>query len=117
MSHSYRNIVFFNHYIVVINIGHKIFKYSYLSAFMSCQDIVKIENPDFYLDVAFKQANKRLGLFREKRISNRFLKSKTLEIERVKTISRSLGKQLRRIIDSFPSLDQMPDFYSELMIT
>jgi len=86
-----------------------------LTFLMNFQSLVKVETPRFYLDVAFRRANNKLKLARQKIIKNRFEKSKQLELLRIEIINDSLINSLKNILVSFPSIDSMPKFYNELV--
>ncbi len=83
---------------------------------MNFQKLAKIENPDTYLDIAFRAARTR----NKPKIVNRKEKLKvikTYEFENVKTAGEALSKCLRRITTSFPDLETLPEFYIELIKT
>ncbi len=83
---------------------------------MNFQDLKKIEGPDFYLDVAFRKASKRVSEIRSSsREKDRFNKSKNLELTRLELIRTVLTEQLNKITDSFPSIDKLDEFYKELI--
>lgn len=82
---------------------------------MSFNDIPKIEEPDFYLGVAFRSAKTKAGLERGKKRKDRIIKSKLIEEVKIQTISDSLQKQLNRIVEKFPRIDELDDFYKELV--
>lgn len=81
---------------------------------MSFQDIPQIEEPNFYLGVAFRRAKTKADLERQKKRKDRLVKSKLVEEVKLQEISKSLQKQLNRIVDKFPIIDDLDDFYKEL---
>ena len=81
---------------------------------MSFQDIPQIEKPDFYLGVAFRKAKAKAELEREKKRKDRIIKSKLVEEVKLQAISSSLQKQLNNILEKFPRINQLDEFYREL---
>lgn len=83
---------------------------------MNFQDLKKVEDSQFYLDVALKKADKKIN---EKRTSikgtSRFLKSRHIELIRIEIIENVINEHLERILTSFPSIDSLDDFYNELI--
>jgi len=78
--------------------------------------IPKIEEHQFYIDIAFARAKKRaielkqgmsgkLNLFHYKKI----------ELARITTVADKLKNDLQDILHSFPSVDALPTFYNELI--
>ncbi len=83
---------------------------------MNFQRMIKIEKPDYYLDLAFGNASKKADLLKGKKSgSTREGKAKTIELERISTVDTILTSQFERILQDFPSFDQLPEFYKELM--
>ena len=83
---------------------------------MNFQDLKKIENDKFYLDVAFKRAKSKSDELRNKiKDKDRLRKSKTLEIAKLEIINSVLAEKLNQITTAFPSLDQLDIFYLELI--
>jgi nucleolar GTP-binding protein len=83
---------------------------------MNFQKLLKVENSDYYLDVAIKRTKKRVDQFRGMRLKGSLLqKSKTIEIEKIEFLEQELREQLTKIPDSFPSIDSLPEFYQELI--
>jgi nucleolar GTP-binding protein len=83
---------------------------------MNFQDLRNIENPDFYLDIAFRRAKERVEVHRGRiACKSQIDKSQQVEIYKLKVISDTLVSQLEKIIKSFPSIDSLPDFYRELV--
>ncbi|MBW2992157.1 50S ribosome-binding GTPase [Candidatus Woesearchaeota archaeon] len=81
---------------------------------MSFQDIPKIEEVDFYLGVAFRSAKAKAELERVKKRKDRLIKSKLVEEVKIQAISSSLQKQLNNIVDKFPRINELDEFYQEL---
>ncbi|RLE38612.1 hypothetical protein DRJ17_03445 [Candidatus Woesearchaeota archaeon] len=87
---------------------------------MNFQSIPKIEAADKYIDIAIKRANKNAQAIAKKaakKTKDKLNKVKTIELERLKIIKSSLINQLERILKNFPNLDELPDFYKELVKT
>ncbi len=82
---------------------------------MNFQNLNKIEKADFYLDIAFGRAKKRAEQSKEKSKKDRFLAQKESEFIRIETISDYLKSQMMKILKSYPSIDELPDFYLELI--
>ena len=84
---------------------------------MNFQDLKKIEKPEIYLDIAFRRAKDRAGIKRMglKKGLKRIDKSKNVELERISVAKQSLIDNLDKIIKSYPSLDDLPEFYKELI--
>ena len=80
---------------------------------MNFQNIEPIQTSKFYLDVAIQRGKKQAN---NVSIKTKDDDKKTLikEKTRVKTIKESLEKSLTNIINTFPGLDGLPEFYTEL---
>jgi len=82
---------------------------------MNFQNLGKIELYTFYLDVAFSSAKAKADSTRAKHFKDKLTKSKVVETERIKAVTRSLIKQLNRILKVFPFIDDLHPFYKELV--
>jgi nucleolar GTP-binding protein len=82
---------------------------------MNFQNLAKIEPYTFYLDVAFSNAKNKADMARSGKFRDRLAKSKAIELEKIRTISALITKQLNRILTSFPFLDDLHPFYRELV--
>ncbi|MBN1644473.1 50S ribosome-binding GTPase [Candidatus Woesearchaeota archaeon] len=85
---------------------------------MNFQGLAKIEKPDFYIDVAFRKANKRAGNVRSKlqgKKLNRMKKSKIIELDKIATVKQSLINQMDNILTSYPQTAHLNPFYLELV--
>jgi len=83
---------------------------------MNFQDLKKIEKPQFYLDVAFNRATKKIKeLKQSKKEKDQVKKAKSLEHIRIDIIESNLNDPLRQIISCFPSIDSLDKFYVELI--
>lgn len=84
---------------------------------MNFQDLKNIENYQFYLDVAFKKAQKRAVIVREgiKKEKSRLVKSQKVELEKLGVIKGVLHDKLMIILKSYPSINRLPPFYQRLI--
>ncbi len=83
---------------------------------MNFQDLTKVENPDFYLDVAFRRAKEKSKQIRSSKLKGtRMEKSRYIETRKIEIIKDSLTSPLNKIVSSFPSIDNLPEFYIELI--
>jgi nucleolar GTP-binding protein len=82
---------------------------------MNFQELKKIETPQTYLDIAFNKASKRGESARDKEAKDRITKSKFIESARIAAVEGSLAERLKEITKNFPSLDDLPIFYLELI--
>ena len=83
---------------------------------MNFQDLVKVETPDFYLDVAFGKTKTKARLIRGSQLKGtRVDKSRYIETRKLEIIKDSLVNCLIKIVKSFPSIDQLPEFYLEMV--
>ncbi|HME86858.1 MAG TPA: GTPase, partial [Candidatus Nanoarchaeia archaeon] len=70
----------------------------------------------FYLDVAIKRTKKKLDMMRDSKMKGSPIeKSKVYEINKLESIEHELKTQLSLILNSFPSFDNLPEFYKELV--
>lgn len=76
---------------------------------------LKVEKPDFYLEIAYSRASRKIDELRPKLKKDRLPKSKTLELTRIEIINTKLSESLTKIIKSFPNLDNLDEFYRELI--
>ncbi|MAG38929.1 GTP-binding protein [Candidatus Woesearchaeota archaeon] len=82
---------------------------------MSFNSIPKVDKPSFYLDIAFRAARKRASIKKSSLKTNKFLKEKTANIEKVDTVRKVLTTKLNSITKSFPNIDGLNDFYFGLV--
>lgn len=82
---------------------------------MNFQGLSKVEDPDFYIDVSFRAASKRGDQLRGEVSGTRIEKSKKIEIEKLIAIKNTACKHLMTILQAFPSLDGMAEFYQEMV--
>lgn len=81
---------------------------------MQLDGISKIEDYQFYLDKAIRSSKKRMGILKGKlkRARNR---DAIMRKEWVKLITASVVKDLEGLEKAFPTLDNLPLFYQELI--
>lgn len=83
---------------------------------MSFVTIGKIEQYDWYLDYAIRNAKKKAAEMRNELHHLEFAHMvKRLESAQMDTIASALKKHLDLIIKSFPSLDDLTEFYNQLV--
>lgn len=83
---------------------------------MNFQSLTKVEKVQFYLDVAFSNATKAAEKTRTKiKTKDRLKKSKSIEIDRMKSVMKTLTSFMDNIIKSFPRFEELPEFYQELV--
>ncbi len=75
--------------------------------------IPKVENYQFYLDVAFKRAKDKAV---QKEFKGDYLTSaKRKEMYKLAVVRDVLTSRLDEIVKKFPRIDELPDFYKELV--
>ena len=81
---------------------------------MNFQGLAKIEKHEWYIDLAFRNANKKA-----KDIKSQMRRTphtiKRAELAKVSEIRRTLRRHFDIILKSFPSIDGMNEFYQELV--
>lgn len=79
-------------------------------------NIPKIESTDMYLQIALTAARKRLASFKASlRRGDPLQKQATLERERLNQIAKSIDKKMKAISKAFPAIDQLSEFYQQLI--
>ncbi|MBI5389911.1 50S ribosome-binding GTPase [Candidatus Woesearchaeota archaeon] len=89
---------------------------------MNFQGLQKIQPANTLLDVAFRGAMESTSAQAGKNLRGKHLETATgrakhLAIHKIETFERSLVKQLTTILISFPTLDELPEFYGALVKT
>ncbi len=79
---------------------------------MSFQAIHRIEKAQTYLDIAVKRALKSKG---PKKRGLAFEKAKPREYDRIGIITETLSEKLSNISKEFPQIDELAEFYRELV--
>ncbi|MBU0666542.1 MAG: GTPase [Nanoarchaeota archaeon] len=81
---------------------------------MDFQKIPPVESADFYIDLAFRKAKVKANVVRSGLKGERLKKSRDIESEKINTIKDAVVPHLKNIISSFPSLEDLDEFYVEL---
>lgn len=81
---------------------------------MNFQGLSKIEKHDWYIDLAFRNANRKARDIKSQ-MRRRPDTIKRAELAKVSEIRRTLRRHLDIILRSFPSIDGMNEFYQELV--
>ncbi len=82
---------------------------------MNFQNLQKIENPDFYLDVAFRRGKAEAVKTRKKVLEKDHIRrAAIIESERIKSVDKVLQGDLKAILEHFPKLEELSPFYKEL---
>lgn len=84
---------------------------------MNFQDLLHVEKYDFYIDLAFRKAKERAETARDKVFRERIEKSRFVECMRVQTVGGTIEKHMEKILLAFPNVDDLPEFYLELIKT
>ena len=83
---------------------------------MNFQDLKTVETADFYLDIAIKRTKKKMEKLREESLRGTPLqRSKFIELSKLESIESEIKQQFFPIVKSFPSLDNLPEFYKHLI--
>lgn len=80
---------------------------------MSFYDMPPVPTADQLLDIAFSRAKRAAE--KKQRSKETIIEQKERDILRFDSVSGNLQDRLQNIISSFPSLDQLNDFYQELL--
>lgn len=82
---------------------------------MDFQKIHRIEDYNFYLDLAFRKAKKRAQTLSKQLDLKKLERTKVIELERINTIKQLLYDRFSSIIKSYPNFDKFSIFYKELI--
>lgn len=83
---------------------------------MNFQSIKPVEPYQFYLDLAFRRAREKGEKLRGTKLKGqRHQKSKYIELMKMQVISDTLISRMESIIKSFPNLDDLDEFYAQLL--
>jgi nucleolar GTP-binding protein len=81
---------------------------------MNFQGLGKVESADWYIDLAFRSANKLAkGMKEQMRASPDSIKR--VEISKISEIKKVLSRHFSMILTAFPSIDSLPEFYQQLL--
>lgn len=81
---------------------------------MAFQSIGKVETAQGYIDIAFKAGQSKVSSMKQKP-RTKIEKIRAEERKRISTIEKVLAKAFTRVMKNFPSLDDLPEFYKELV--
>ena len=82
---------------------------------MSLFDIKEVKNADYYIDHAFRRANKKSEILKN-RVKGEFVsKTKKIEISKIDVVKDVLLDDLGQILNNFPKMEQESVFYKELI--
>jgi nucleolar GTP-binding protein len=85
---------------------------------MNFQDLKTVEGPNFYLDVAIKRTKKKSEKLRQGSLrGSQLQRSKFIELSKLESIETELTNQLTSIVKSYPSFDNMSEFYKQMLET
>ncbi len=83
---------------------------------MNFQDLKTVESAEFYLDVAFRKASKRISEINSTiKGKDGLSRAKNKEVMRIDIIRAHLTETLTKILISFPDIDSLDMFYQELI--
>lgn len=87
---------------------------------MNFQKLRTVEKSDFYLDVAFSRAKKETDAFRSQfKLGNyqgaKVKKAREVELKRMKVVKDVLEEQFAKILESYPNIDNLDEFYIGLI--
>jgi len=85
---------------------------------MSFQTIQRIENPETYIDISFKSAEEAGAAKRKEFVGkkvNKLIRSRVIEITKIKSLTKTAAKLLDGILKAFPSFDRLDPFYNALV--
>lgn len=82
---------------------------------MSFQFIEKVESADFYLDVAFRKAKSKVSIYKGKKLTDRSQRGKHAELIRIEVVKDQLVNRLQKILNSFPVIEDLHEFYIALV--
>ena len=83
---------------------------------MNFQNIKPVERYQFYLDLAFRRAQEKGKQLRMVKLTGgRLEKSRYIELMKMQVISDTLVSRMDAIGKNFPSIDNLPLFYQELI--
>lgn len=83
---------------------------------MAFTDMNKVENYQFYVDKAIRRAQNRASIVRQKKSkASKLEKSKRLEQLKITIIADILVEDLRNIVRSFPRVEELDEFYKQLI--
>lgn len=81
---------------------------------MNFQSLQKIEKSEVYIKTAFNSARIKTLKLSIRKSRSRQEKLIILSKEKIKRFGININKQLSNIVENFPRIDELPDFYREL---
>lgn len=82
---------------------------------MNFQELHRIEDYKFYLDMAFKESKKKGHAQYLRSNGDKTSRIRTAEYEKIKTFGNEIKARFEAITKNFPSIDSIPEFYQELV--
>lgn len=83
---------------------------------MNFQSLLKVENPDFYLDLAFKAGHEKAGKTKTRsKKQPEHIQRKFIELDRIKAVVKVLTNNFKSILDAYPHIDNLDEFYKALV--
>ena len=83
---------------------------------MNFQGLTHIENYETYITIALNRGDEEAKLVRTSVTGiPKIKKSKSIELRRITVIKKTLIDFLMKILKSYPSIDDLPEFYQELI--
>jgi nucleolar GTP-binding protein len=83
---------------------------------MNFQNLKPIEDYKFYLDLAFRRAREKGKKMRNLKLKgSRLFKSKYIVLTKMQVISDTICARMEVIVKSYPDLDELPEFYLEMI--
>ncbi|MEM4260559.1 MAG: GTPase [Candidatus Woesearchaeota archaeon] len=81
---------------------------------MNFQNLQKIEKPDVYINIAFNNARVKTSKLIIRKTKSREEKLLIICREKIKRFGMSLNKQLSYIVENFPKIGELSEFYQDL---
>jgi len=77
--------------------------------------IGKIEEPKFFLELAFRRASEKAKRAGESIKGDKLEKERKIELIRLECVKDILSDRIDKIVNAFPRFDELSDFYKELI--
>jgi len=85
---------------------------------MNFQELRSVENSRFYFGVALNRTKKKAADMRQATMRGTSLqKSRKLELTKLENFENEIANQLMGILKSYPSFDNLSEFYQQLIRT
>lgn len=82
---------------------------------MNFQSLAKVHSADELLDIVFRQTTKELEKIKPGFQGDRLQKTRAADVRRISLVEKTLYGNLQGIVTMFPQLDDLHDFYKELI--